>query len=112
MNDELDEIFVRGIKAYGYHGVFESENRAGQWFFVDLKMRLPLAAAASTDELGKTVDYARAIAAAKACVEESPPFSLIERLAGTIAEELLDAPVGAECADIGVRLSRRRGSGA
>ena len=49
MASQLDEIFVRKIRAYGYHGVFEKENREGQWFFVDLKMRLPLAAAAATD---------------------------------------------------------------
>lgn len=53
MNTRTDEIFVRKIKAYGYHGVFEKENREGQWFFVDLKMSVSLAEAAETDDLAK-----------------------------------------------------------
>ena len=121
---DTDEIFVNGVRAYGFHGVFEEENREGQRFSVDLKMRLSLAEAAATDDLEKTVDYSRAAALAKECVEARPPFRLIERLAGTIAEKILaefprvaevevrvhkpDAPVGADFDDLGVTLRRRR----
>lgn len=120
MNTRTDEIFVRKIKAYGYHGVFEKENREGQWFFVDLKMSVSLAEAAETDDLAKTADYARAAALAKECVEARPPFQLIERLAKTIGEKILaafprvcsvevvvhkpQAPVGLEFEDLGVRM--------
>jgi len=119
-----DEIFLKKIKAYGFHGVFEKENREGQWFFVDLKMTLSLAEAARTDDLAATVDYSRAAEIAKNCVEALPPFRLIERLAGTIAEKILEAfpqiqkievavhkpnaPIGVECEDLGVRISRER----
>jgi len=119
-----DEIFLKKIKAYGFHGVFEKENRKGQWFFVDLKMTLSLAEAARSDELTATVDYSRAVEIAKNCVEARPPFRLIERLAGTIAEKILvafpqiqkievsvhkpHAPIGVECEDLGVRISRER----
>ncbi len=122
--EDTDEIFVNGIRAYGFHGVFEEENRKGQWFVADLKMRLSLAEAAASDDLEKTVDYSRAAAIAKECIEARPPFRLIERLAGTIAEKILaafprvseievrvrkpDAPVGLEFADLGVTLRRRR----
>ncbi len=126
MNEKLDEIFIRKIKAYGYHGVFEKENREGQWFFVDLRIFLPLTAAAGTDALEETVDYSRAAALVKSCVEARPPFALIERLAGTIAEKILatfpqaqaaevvvhkpNAPLGVECKDVGVRFfAERRG---
>ena len=121
---ESDEIFVQKIKAYGYHGATEKENREGQWFFVDLKMSLPLAAAAATDDLATTVDYAAAAALAKDCVEERPPFALIERLAEVIASKILEAfpqiqkievavhkpfaPLGVECEDVGVRIVRSR----
>ncbi len=124
MNRQYDEIFVRKIKAYGYHGVFEKENREGQWFFVDLKMRLSLAEAAATDDLEKTVNYAAAAAVAKACVEIRPPFRLIEKLAGTIAERILEAfprvrsvevrvhkphaPAGLEFEDLGVKIEISR----
>lgn len=122
---ELDEIFLKGIKAYGYHGVFEKENREGQWFFADLKMLLPLADAAAADDLEKTVDYSRAAAIVKTCIETRPPFRLIERLAGTIAEKILaefpqvralevvvhkpEAPLGVEAEDVRVKIRRARG---
>ena len=120
MNPQTDEIFVRKIKAYGFHGVFEKENREGQWFYVDLKMCLPLGEAAESDDLAKTVDYSRAAAIAKACVESRPPFQLIERLAKTIGEKIRSAfpqilkievtvhkpqaPLGLEFEDLGVKI--------
>lgn len=121
---ELDEIFLKKIKGYGYHGVLEKENREGQWFSADLKMRLPLAEAAETDDLEKTVDYSRAAAIVKACIETRPPFRLIERLAGTIAEKILaafpqiealevvvhkpEAPLGVEAEDVCVKIRAAR----
>lgn len=120
----MDEIFVKGIRAYGFHGIFEEENRVGQRFVVDLKMRLSLAEAAKTDDLEKTVDYAKAAMLAKECVEARSPFRLIETLAGTIAEKILaafprlteievrvhkpNAPVSAEFDDLGVTVRRSR----
>ena len=35
-----DELTVRGIECYGYHGVFEHEKREGQPFVVDLTLGL------------------------------------------------------------------------
>ena len=124
MNFSYDEIFVQKIKAYGYHGVFEKENIKGQWFSVDLKMFLPLAEAERTDDLLNTVNYAEAALIAKSCIERRPPFRLIERLAGTIAQEILekfpavreievcvhkpDAPVSLDFEDLGVKIRRVR----
>lgn len=124
MNEDSDEIFVKKICGCGWHGVFEKENREGQRFLVDLKMMLPLRAAAATDDLAETVDYSRAVAIAQECIAARPPFRLIERLAGTIAEKILeafprirkievvvhkpDAPIDADFEDLGVRISRSR----
>ena len=38
----MDKIFVNGMRFYGYHGVFEEENRLGQRFHVDLMCELDL----------------------------------------------------------------------
>lgn len=123
-NEQLDEIFVNKIKAYGYHGVFEKENLEGQWFYVDLCLMLPLEQAAKADDLTATVDYSQAIAIAKECITMRPPFQLIEKLAGTIADKILSAfpavrkievtvhkpqaPVDADFSDLGVRITRSR----
>lgn len=123
MSNEHDEIFINKIKAYGYHGVFEKENREGQWFLVDLKIFLALDDAAQSDDLSRSVDYSRAVIIAKKWIEHRPPFKLIERLAGVIADEILatfpqirkievtvhkpHAPVDAEFDDIGVKIVKK-----
>jgi dihydroneopterin aldolase len=45
-----DRISLRGIKGFGYHGVFEHEAKNGQDFFVDLEITLDLSKASRTTE--------------------------------------------------------------
>lgn len=86
----MDRMNVRGMKFYGYHGVFPEENRLGQQFYVDLDLQLDLSQAADTDDLAYTVNYAELHALAKEIVE-GKPFKLIEALAGRIASRVLEA---------------------
>lgn len=81
---------MKGMKFFGYHGVYAEENRLGQRFRVDLELKLDLSAAASTDDLRETVNYAELHALTKSIVE-GPPFKLIEALAGHIASRVLQA---------------------
>jgi len=53
----LDRLAVRGIEAFGHHGVFEAERRDGQVFVVDVVLFLDSRSAASRDDLRETVDY-------------------------------------------------------
>ena len=46
-----DRIVISGIRAYGYHGVFDFENENGQDFIVDLVLELDLSQAGISDEL-------------------------------------------------------------
>lgn len=82
-----DLITLRGIKGFGYHGVFEFERRDGQDFFVDVEMTLNLDDASTTDRLEETVDYG-AVANLVLAEIEGEPVDLIERLAGRIAEKI------------------------
>jgi 7,8-dihydroneopterin aldolase/epimerase/oxygenase len=86
----MDRMNVRGMKFYGYHGVFPEENKLGQQFYVDLDLKLDLSEAADTDDLTYTINYAELHALAKEIVE-GKPFKLIEALAGHIASRLLEA---------------------
>ncbi|CPZ70222.1 Dihydroneopterin aldolase (FolB) [Mycobacteroides abscessus] len=43
-----DRIELRGLKVFGYHGVFEHERRDGQEFSVDITVWLDLDTAAAT----------------------------------------------------------------
>lgn len=83
----MDEIAITGIRAFGYHGVFESEKRDGQEFVVDLKLELDLSKSGSSDALTDTADYS-AIALRTRGIIEQGSFNLIERLATEIATKL------------------------
>ena len=118
-----DQIILSGIHGFGYHGVFEHERKDGQDFFVDLTLDLDLTAPSLTDAIEDTVNYGEIT---DLVVEEitSNPVNLIEKLAGRIAERVLNqhlmvqqvsvtvhkpqAPVAAQLKDIAVVVTRTR----
>ncbi|MDH3959536.1 MAG: dihydroneopterin aldolase, partial [Actinomycetota bacterium] len=86
---DLDRIALRGVRARGFHGVFDSERAEGQEFVVDVDLGVvSVAKAAMTDELAHTVDYG-AVAQEVVSAVEGPPMNLIEKLAVLIAERCL-----------------------
>lgn len=118
-----DHITLSGLRARGYHGVFEHERHEGQEFAVDLRLWFDTRQAAASDDLSDTVDYG-ALAEVAARVLEGRPCLLIEALAARIAEAVLgadaridecevtvhkpQAPIPREFADVTVTIRRRR----
>lgn len=115
-------IHLEGLRGFGYHGVLADERRDGQPFVVDLAVELDLSAAAASDDLADTVDYA-AVAAAVIEIVEGEPCNLIESLADRIARGAMadgriqrvvvtvhkpEAPVGVPFRDVSVTLERSR----
>ncbi len=116
-----DKITIKGIKGFGYHGVFDFEKRDGQDFFVDLDIDIDLSAASKSDLLSDSVDYGLLTAIAKEAIE-TLQFDLIERLAGFIADTICEnfssitaiavtvhkpsAPVSETVTDISVTICR------
>jgi dihydroneopterin aldolase len=86
-----DVIALRGVTATGYHGVLPQERRDGQQFIVDVALHTDVRAAARTDELSLTVDYAT-VAAAIVAIIEGEPVDLIETLAERMAAHCLTMP--------------------
>lgn len=84
----MDEIFLRGMQFFGRHGVLREETTLGQRFVVHLRMKVDLEAAAQSDDVTDTVDYAAVYGLVRERVE-GQPFRLLERLAGTIADDVL-----------------------
>ncbi|ORB54582.1 dihydroneopterin aldolase [Mycobacteroides saopaulense] len=90
-----DRIELRGLKVFGYHGVFEHERRDGQEFSVDVTVWMDLDTAAATDQLVDTLDYGE-LAQRAAAIMSGPPRNLIESVAGAIADDVMtDARVHA-----------------
>ena len=116
-----DLIEIKGIKSFGYHGVFESENIAGQDFFVDVSLELDLTRPSVSDNVADTVNYAE-ITALVIQEVSGDRVALIEKLAARIADRIKNtypqivtvsvtvhkpqAPVNAQVADISVTINR------
>lgn len=79
----LDRLSLVGLRAFGHHGVLESERQDGQEFVVDVDLWVDVRAAASHDDLNRTVDYSDLGARLTAAVAHDP-VDLIE----TVAERL------------------------
>lgn len=85
----MDNMQMKGMRFYGYHGVYPEENKLGQHYIIDLEMRLDLERAGQSDDLEVTVNYAEVYKHIKAVVE-GPPFKLIEALASSVASRVLE----------------------
>lgn len=118
----IDEITLTGVRAYGYHGVFEEERREGQEFVVDVTLHVSAAAAVASDDVADTVHYGEV---AERIVElvGGDPLNLIEGVAARIADDLLTwdlvmmasvtihkphAPITVPFSDVSVTIRRYR----
>ena len=95
---ELDRIAVHGIRVTGHHGVLDNERLTGQVFFADVVAHVSTRAAASTDDLDKTVNYSD-IADKAAAVLGGDPSKLIETVAEHVALAVLEME-GVHCVDV------------
>jgi 7,8-dihydroneopterin aldolase/epimerase/oxygenase len=117
-----DRIALTGLRARGYHGVYEFERASGQEFVVDAVLELDLSPAAASDQLADTVDYG-ALAARLVALVTGAPVNLIETLADRLASICLDdnrvaaatvtvhkpqAPIRHEFTDVTVTVRRER----
>jgi dihydroneopterin aldolase len=117
-----DTITLTGLRARGYHGVFDAERRDGQDFVVDAVLDVDTRAAAASDALDDTVDYG-ALAGGLVAVLTGEPVQLLETLADRLAQVCLadarvtgaritvhkpQAPIPHEFADVSVTIHRTR----
>lgn len=86
----MDNIKLKGLKFYGYHGVLKPEKEIGQKFEVDVLLYLDLQEPAQYDTLKDTVNYAKAYQIIEKIFKDHK-FDLIERVAGKIIEDLFGA---------------------
>ncbi len=116
-----DRIELWGLRVLAVCGALPEERERPQPFEVDVEVDVDLAAAGRSDALADTVDYG-ALARAVARVAGEGRFTLMERVAERIAEEVgadarvrsvtvavrkLRPPVPVDMASAGVRITRR-----
>lgn len=120
--DNLDEITVTGLRAFGRHGVLGFEREQGQEFVVDVTMSVSTRRAAETDDVADTVHYGE-VSERVAAIVGGEPVNLVETLAQRIADDLLSdervslavvtvhkpsAPIAVPFADVSVTIRRGR----
>ncbi len=88
MSTPTDNITLTGLRARAHHGVFDEERRTGQVFVIDAVVYLDVAAAAQSDDLGKTIHYG-VLAEQIVTAVESDPVDLIETVAERVAAVVL-----------------------
>lgn len=119
----MDAIFLKKLSFYGYHGVLPEETRLGQRFIVSLQLEMDLQAAAQSDDLTRTVNYAD-VADQVGKIVAGPPFQLLEALALNICGKLWESfpaitaitieiekpspPIIHPLDSVGIRLHRQR----
>ena len=81
-----DQIQLRGLRAFGTHGVLPEERVRPQPFEVDLDLAWTWPRPAASDQLADTVDYAGVADGAIGIVSGSPSFRLLEALAASVAD--------------------------
>lgn len=95
MADTRDRITLTGVRVHAHHGVYESERAEGQEFVIDVAVSVDLAAAASGDDLDRTVHYGVLAEQVVAAVERDP-VDLIETVAERVAAVALEHPAALE----------------
>ena len=119
-----DQIMLKGMMFYGYHGVNPEERLVGQKFVVDVTVECSLLKPSLSDMVYGTVSYSDLFKTVKSIVE-GPPRNLLESVAKNISEAILlnydiesksvtikkpDVPInGAKLDYAGVTLTRNKG---
>lgn len=117
-----DTITLTGLRAFGHHGVLDSERQAGQEFLIDVTIWLDFADAISTDDVTKTIHYGELAEKIVGAVA-SDPVNLIETVAERVAAIVLtydrasstrvtihkpSAPITVPFGDVAVSITRDR----
>ena len=120
MSDKLTgRVFVKNIRLHAFHGVMPQERITGNDYLVSVSAGCPLAAAAESDSVDDTLNYAHIYNIVKE--EMALQSNLVEHVAGRIGRRVLaelpladnvrvevvklNPPMGAACDGAGVELT-------
>ena len=122
MKPESMYIRLEGLRFFAFHGVLPQETKVGAMYTVNLRLKTDYSAAAQTDELTDTINYAEVYQAVKN--EMQVPSKLLEHVSHRIAQRIMNTfstvekieialykenpPMEAECKNIGVEATYTR----
>ena len=84
-----DTIELRGLRVMAYCGILPEELERRQPFEIDVDVDVDLRAAATSDDLGNTIDYGALVADIERLAVDVR-YGLLERFAGEVAASVLE----------------------
>ena len=84
-----DRILIRGLCVRGVIGVYDFEQQAPRELRLNMDLHMDLSAAAVSDDLDDTVDYARVAQIAQQLAEQQH-HALLEHYGGRLIQALFD----------------------
>ncbi len=119
----MDEIIIKGLKLYAYHGVNNEEKEDGQNFILDIVMTLDLKKPCESDCIDDSVSYAKVIKTVSRVFCEKK-YDLLEKASQITADAVLseypsvqkvtvelkkpEAPMKADFDYVSVKITRSR----
>lgn len=122
MSGEPIRIELRGLRAFGPHGVSDAEREVGRLIVLDITLVVADRGAVADDELAGTIDYG-AVARVASGIVTGTSCRTLERLCCLIADQLAgefdpdeievraaktEPPIPEAIGEVAVTLSRRR----
>ena len=120
-SQDYDQIKITDLEVFANHGVFPEENKLGQKFLISAVLYTDTRKAGKTDDLTASIHYGEVSAFITKYMKEHT-YQLLERVAETLAEEMLKsisglckidleikkpwAPVGLPLKTVSVRITR------
>lgn len=120
-SQDYDQIKITDLEVFANHGVFPEENKLGQKFLVSAVLYTDTRKAGKTDDLTASIHYGEVSTFITKYMKEHT-YQLLERVAETLAEEMLKsisglckidleikkpwAPVGLPLKTVSVKISR------
>lgn len=101
----MNQIIIKNLKIFAYHGVHDFEKKDGQDFFIDAILDLTEMPGFTTDEIGQVVSYSEVVRAIKKVMTEKS-YNLIEKVAMEIISEIFSSFSEVKAVDITVKKPR------
>ena len=83
-----NNILLKNLMFYGFHGAFEHERELGQRYYLDVQREVDFDKAALSDDLSDAVNYVEIYNLIKDIVENKR-FCLMEALAANVGDSIL-----------------------
>lgn len=119
----MNEIIIKNLKIFAYHGVHDEEKQNGQNFIIDAEIITEKTAGYDTDEIADTISYSDIIRNIKKSLTEKS-YNLLEKAAEITAKNIFDnfekvksieltikkpeAPIKEDFDYVGIKICRKR----